>query len=365
MRGIAILITTVFACVPSGYTEDSIFQSKTGSANSKNAIFAESRSKWTSIQTLLVEYRAIEANVNEFELGVQKTMALIVPDRFYHSLGHITTITSAEVDPFRQVSIVNGSSQYHVWPARRSYSEATLQDGRHLGASIPNDILLAIIPFWPNTNYSFAGDSKTGKPLVLAQILEDDDCVLVDGYEYVDGEKCIKLNYNGRDVIWLVVDKGLYLKKRITYGPGGKKISEIVTTDVGRLESGQWFPRACRIKYFNNDAQNSAGKETNLTITRFVVDGLVSENLFEAPKMAGTLKTSPSDNTVIQVVSGGEELLDEVVSFVGSVSEKQDPVLGRALGYLLVFSISAMIGCRLVTFLGRGTRMRKVNTAIL
>src|SRR5438128_1742599 len=108
---------------------------------------------WSIVNRWLIEYEAMPSTAATGGISVHKIMAVSAPGDFYHYAKHFPPSNPWQVDPFCQEFFIHQGITCHRWHFNRTYSEGMIKAGDPIPGSIWMDVLLAIIPRWPFSDY--------------------------------------------------------------------------------------------------------------------------------------------------------------------------------------------------------------------
>jgi hypothetical protein len=274
--------------------------------------------QWTSVNRWLIEYEiAPSSETAGFSISY-RIMAVAAPGDFYHMGAHVLG-SSWQTDPFCQEYILHQGHAFHIWPFNRAYSEGILKSGEVIPGSIPQDVLLTIIPKWPLTDYKIPADNS-GRLVIAAEAIRSVDYRLLSKSELISGEDCSVFDYKGGvDRIWIAINKGGCVMRREFRDSRSMKLVERIETDkVDQVVPGLWLPRELKNQYFPIDQdKNEDAREWDFSvhILRFVLNSNVPESTFIPTYRPGSIKFDDG-NGFTQISPGGKDLLDDIVNFM-------------------------------------------------
>ena len=173
------------------------------------------------------------------------------------------------------------------------------------------------MPRWPLSNYEFPLN-KSGSRINAAEALRSADYRLLSRSESVAGEECAIFDNKGIDRIWIATNKGLCLMRREMRDPNSRKLIErILTEKVDLVAPRLWLPTEFRNQYLSNTNEAVIERESRVHVLRFELNDNVPESIFIPVHRPGSLKYESGDeNRFTQMTPGGEDLLDDIVSFM-------------------------------------------------
>ena len=273
---------------------------------------------WSEVKRYLIEYEAIPFEGAE-GIPVHKIMASASPGSFYHMAAHFPGTQPWQFDPFAQEAFIRDGKMFHVWTFNRQYSERQLKMGNPVPGTISQDILIRVIPRWLLTDYQVPIDAVSRAPLILWDLIRSAECRLLPGSETIAGERCVVLDRDGLDRIWIAAEKGMCVMRRDIRDPRSRRLVErIVAERVEEFAPRLWLPSRFRNQFFGThleEADPAIEREYIVSIARCEINEKVPESIFTPIFRPGTLKFSASDQFV-QVSPGGEDLLTDVVDFM-------------------------------------------------
>lgn len=305
---------------------------KFSSEAEKLGLIERAVARWKTVNRWLIEYEATPSAANTESIPVHKIMAVSEPGDFYSMLAHFPRTNPWQVDPFCQELFVHQGSVCHGWRFNRAYSERNMKAGDYVPGTTWKDVLFAIIPRWPLSEYRMPAHPSFGTPTILIEALQSVECRLLAKSEPISGEDCAVLDYKGIDRFWISTNNGLCLMRRDTRDPRSKKLLVRVLTDkVDQVAPGLWLPTDYRIQFFSaGHRTNKKGissvagirldsstieQENRIRILRCVLNDDVPESTFIPIHRPGSIKYDKEEN-FSQVSPGGEDLLDDIVHFM-------------------------------------------------
>lgn len=285
----------------------------------KLALIESLSAPWAQVRRWLIEYETIPSAVSTDSVPVHRIMAVSALGGLYSLAAHFPQDTPWQMDFFCQEYFIHDQKTCHRWPFNRTYAESTIQLGDYVPGSIWMDALLTIIPNWPLTAYKLRSDPKSGRPVLLPDVLRSADCRLRASSEIVGNESCVVFDYGASDQLWIASAKGLCLMRHDIRNSHSKRLLQRIDTDkVLQVGPELWLPGEYRIQFFRegeNTNEVRLERENRIHILRCLLNGEVPDSTFIPIQPAGSLRYEGQQHFT-QVVPGGEDLLDEFVHFM-------------------------------------------------
>lgn len=275
---------------------------------------------WTKINRWLIEYEVRPAA--EPEVQIHETMAVSMPGSLYKFKAHTNKSAPWQADPFCQDYFICQGNTYICWPFRRAFSKGVLKVGDPLPGSTWMDVLLKIIPRWPITDYKMPVLPDIGTSPILVEAMRENSCRLLSGSEVINGKDCAVFDYKGIKRSWIATNMGFCLMREEMRDSRSKRLLEkLVTSKVSLVGPGLWLPTEYTIQRFREGRtvnEATLEQEFQVRILRCLLNNDVPDSAFVPTHRPGTVQYQIVDNVthIEQVISGGEDLLDDIVTFM-------------------------------------------------
>lgn len=295
-------------------------------ADDKLALLDKMEAEWSKIDRWLIEYEAVPALKKPGWPSLHRVIAVGAPGDLYHLGAHFTNDQSWRNDPFCQEYFIHARVTCHRWPFNRIYTQGVLEKGNDIPGSFPAEFLLAIIPNWPLSDYQLPADGHTGLEITPPKAVRSKYYRLFRNSEQRSHHDCVVFDNNGVDRIWIAKDLGFCVMGRERRSEDSKRLLYRVRTQgVTKVASGLWFPTDFEYELFAHDSErgNILEQEYRIHVLRCDLGRSVPESTFVPVQPAGSLEYS-ADEHFVQVVPGGQNLLDDIARFTAS-SSGHDP----------------------------------------
>jgi len=310
--------------------------------------------KWSAVKRWLIEYEARPfGDAGKTIIPVHKVMAVAGPGAFYELSAHFPGYPW-RMDPYRQEFFIHDGKTCHSWPFNRIFSEDVVKTGDVLPGTIPQDVLLEIIPSWPLTNYKMPIDAGSGTSIIPVEALKSGEYSLLSVSDTVAGERCAVFDRNGIDRIWVAVEKGVCVMRREIRDPrSGGLLQRIMTEKVTQVAPELWLPTEFRNQMFSgveSTNQNIPKLESRIHVLRCELDDNVPDSTFLPTHPAGSLRYD-KNGQFTQVSPGGEDLLDDFVNFAVKYGHLPTKPIQRDHSYIWLLGGLATGLCARVFFM--------------
>lgn len=316
---------------------------------------------WNDVDRWLIHYDGKPVPATSKYTSIYRIMAVAAPGELYHMGAHFDP-QPWEEDPFCQDYFVHNGKTCHRFPFSRAYSEGVLKAGQSIPGSLPGDVLLTVIPRWPLTTYK-PPVGKTGA-LVLPQVLRE-EYRLLTRTEVIAGEPCVIFEKDGVDQIWIAAEKGVCVMKRDIRSPKvGKLLQRYLTDKVSEFGKGRWMPTEFRNQFFSapqKDGVDVMTREYMLRVLRCDLNDQVPASTFIPAHRPGSLRYANDDFQ--QVSPGGEDLMSEIVNFMGKYKGLPEKRAASNQKYLWLMAGLGIGLCLATLTSGRKKAERKSNEA--
>lgn len=295
------------------------------SSQDTTAIVRAARDEWARTQRWQVEYEAVPVTQGGSAPPLHRVMAVSNRGEIFHQSAHFSDTCGWNVDPLMQEMIIGGGQVNHHWPIQRRFAKTEARTGMRLPATLDQELILSVIPSWPITNYHVpAGVGMSAERLVrssMSSIPADLRCLR--GTDRVGDEECMVLDWRGLDRLWLAPDKGFCVLRREMRNPQTGRLTQRLTAlRLGRFENGPWIPTEIENTVFSSVLGTAQATEVTgrIRVLDFRVDERVSPSIFTSHPRPGSGRYT-DEGFFEQVTSGGEDLLDDYVSFITRCAE--------------------------------------------
>jgi hypothetical protein len=300
-----------------GIVEDSrreTFESEEAKAGLLSRI-EQAGALWNGVNSWLIEYYAVPIRADSRVSRTHRIMAASSPGDFYHMGAHFSPQPWSE-DPFWQELYIHHGIACHQWRFNRMYSESRMKDGDVMPGSVPEDILLTVMPAWPITTYKMP-PRESGKLVLAADALKSSRYRLLTGREQIEGESCAVFVNEGGDRIWIAPEKGVCVMRReFRDAHSGELLDRIITEKVDLIAPNLWLPTQFRSQFFFQggglNGQPSMA-ETRVQLIRCLINTNVPQSTFIAVHRPGSLLVN---DHVTQMSEEGQDLLADISHFL-------------------------------------------------
>ncbi len=312
-----------FVC-PRTFADTPETQTRDAAKTRVMAQIKEASKPWDTVERWLFEYDALPPTNDEVFSPVHRIIAAAAPGAFYHLGAHFSVAKHGfpwQVDPLAQELFIYNGVCCHRWRFNRTYSEKRMKIGEEIDGSIPQDVLLNVIPKWPLSHYSLTAPVE-GTKVIPAEAISSSRYSLVAENEIINNESCVVFDNGKSDRLWIAAHKGVCVMRREIREPkSGLLKSRLVTDKVEQIAPGLWLPIEFKNQIF---AQDKVTLEIKVRIVGWALKDKVSESLFIPVHLAGSLKCD-NERRFTQVSAGGQNLLSEVVDFIFKYASQPVP----------------------------------------
>lgn len=274
---------------------------------------------WATVTRWLLEYEAIPSTPAAGAFPVRKITAVSSSGDYYGRLAHMAEDIPWSADPFQQELFIRDGHVCQRYSFKRGYNERTLKPGDYLPATASADIVLGIVPNWPLKQYKVSNIPNSDISPILVEALKSGTYRISTSAELVNGEPCAIFDHDGHDRIWIATNKGLCLMRRDLKDVRSKRLTTRTLVDAVReVGPGSWLASRYRVQYFAAVGTNQPvlEGESRITIVRFILNNPIPDSVFMAVHKPGSIRFENKGPRFTQVSADGEELLDQVVSFM-------------------------------------------------
>jgi hypothetical protein len=317
----------------------------------KLALLDKAQGEWAKVNRWLIEYDAIPIDAKIRLPGVHRIMAVAAPGDLFHMGASFRGSTSWKADPFRQEYFLHNGVAFHRWPFNRTYSTGFLKKDAMIPGSLPRELLLMIIPTWPLTDFLLTDTGAQGARITPPEAVRSEDYSLRTETERVGSWDCAVFENQVKDHIWIGTAMGFCIIKRERRDPVSKLlIDRALALKVEEVSPGLWLPVEFQYQLFSiGGPMNHEMVEIDyrVSIIRCALSKEVPETIFIPKQAPGSLEYR-ADGRFVQVVPGGEDLLDEIATFAGRNHNLPAALANRmrwkCLRLLIAFSVGVGAG---------------------
>jgi len=329
------------------------------SNSEKQALIEKLVVPWNSVNRILFEYEIVDKNFPD--QTIHETMALSSQGSLYKSKAKSTTEVPWQADPFRQEYFIDHGVSCSRFPFKRAYVESSLSAGQELSGSTWEDVLLRILPRWPLTQYKIPLLDTVNTSPILIEALNSDECSVLTNSEVINGRDCVLFDSRGIKRSWVAANFGLCLMQEEIQDPGsGRLLQKIVTDRIEEVAPMMWIPTKYRIQTFREGARTNEAlveREIEISILRCRINDSVSDSIFIPVHPAGSIKLDESSGRGIQMTPGGEELLSDVINFMGKYAHLPSKKVPSA--HYWIWFLAGIVGGLTVVATRRIASLRK------
>jgi hypothetical protein len=329
----------------------------------------EAQARITSIR---VETRSSDYPDEESQRAgvyVHRVIAVKAPVSLLHISAHGRRFMDWRADPQGQHAIIAAGKALNIYDVNRAYIEEPWPEDRALPGTLPTELFFHATGIFPLTRRPGPRDPSDGvSPVTLVDVSASRlyDRVRAT-QEWAIDRWCHVLEHPGREALWIDVERGCALVIRESYHrPTGALAWRMECSGHREVAPGVWIPDLIRNIHFDYQASAAEGRKRHLMDTRVAVVraevNSVSDDEFRFTPPPGALRLNGPNDTPIQTVSGGEDLLDEQVEWSRSVLRERWEQTSREVGrwprrtVSFVFLGAAVMGLGAWTVRGRGRR---------
>lgn len=210
------------------------------------------------------------------------------------------------------------------WPEHRLARVRSVPDSARRGAEfVRDDPWLQAISFWPSRSHA----PTELKAFYLPGAFADHDYRLLQAPEEVDGFPCVVVERPGKDKVWIDAGYGFAVRRRRwrAEASGGEpeKLYLYESRDFREERPGVWLPWRTHITVSVPPESGSPSFEpamiSQLLVGSLEVNGVEDRSL-RPEYLPGTIVTTEatgSEAESVEILAGGEDLLDEWVARAG------------------------------------------------
>jgi hypothetical protein len=355
--GVAVLFIICFNC--DFYREslgDSMLDGKSSSKLMVLKTISSNSLAWMNVSNWLIEYEAVPSKLGGEFLPVHKIVAASKPNEFFFLGAHFPAYPW-QVDPFAQAYYIKDGRTYHVWPFNRAYSEGTIHRGDSIPGTVVSELMMAVIPLWPLTDYDLKTEEVSGNIALPNEAINSEDYLLLTNTENICDENCVIFDHKGMDRIWIAPDKGVCVMKREFRNATGELLERISVKSLQEFKPGMWFPLQMTNQFFRSSPTNDErilAEEFHVQTIRCIFNSDVKDSVYFPCFSSGELKYTNSI-AYEQVSPGGEDLLLQIVSFCKTYAHLPTKPAHAYKGIIL-FMASFIAGLSGTLFLLSGKR---------
>jgi hypothetical protein len=265
---------------------------------------------WKGIDRLLIEYDTLMSPGDKGSISVPRVLAATTEGDLYFFGSHFSS-DPWQVNVFAQEYSIHQGKWCFTWPFNRAYREGKINAGEALSGSIPEDLLLPMLPHWPLTQYKLRIE-PSGTRILPVEALQLGEYRLISTNEIVQGETCVVFDCKNLDRLWIASRKGYCVMRRRSRHPYTDGIVEMQTDKLGEVAPGLWMPLQFQDRFFYGP-DNRESTIVRVNVKRCLLNDRVPESTFTQAHAPGSI-LSGEGNQFGQTVTGGEDLLDADVA---------------------------------------------------
>lgn len=304
-------------------------------------------------------------------LGLQRIIAAAAPGDIYFRNGHDDNLgpDSWLHEPFNLEWTLHQGQETFNHDFNRRYSTSTLTKGSEIPDFLSHDGLFFILPVWPLSDYQPPRDLTKKLIFIVGAAIKDAGYKRTKERQQINGQWCTKITSStGQDEIWIAEDKELcVLQRQWSDQRTGQVRWRIIATRVAEVDPGLWMPVEFEETQFGIGDSQHQPVMTRRSVTRIVeykFGSDVSSDLF-VPKLRPGAVIDEGGSRFRQVSPGGQDQLDEVVSYLRAHTDLADlarykrSISQRLETFLLAVAVGIVLG--LLPFGARWRHLRRVG----
>jgi hypothetical protein len=330
-----VLLLALFLTVSAaGATDDVSGPGEFKTEAEKLHLIRTASERWATVRSWLIEYDVFPSVKKDGPVPVHRIVAVSATGELYHLGAHFPPLYPWQADPHCQEFFIHQGRTCHRWPFNRIYVEGSIKPGEEISGSFSQDLLLAIVPRWPITDYRFPISRETRFMILPPEAVASPEYRLRSKLETIGGEPCAVFERDGIDRIWVAVEKGFCVVRRDILVPGSTQLLErILVERTSQVAPGLWLAKEFRCQFFApkpGAMQPVVDRASEVRIARCLLNEDVPDSTFVPRHAAGSLRYDKA-GSFVQASPGGTDLLEKVVNFAVEYAHLPSKTAGRGV----------------------------------
>ena len=212
-------------------------------------------------------------------------------------------------DPFSQEYFISNGTTYHIWTFNRALSEFTTRTNEVIPGTFHDTSIVHLMPWMPLNQYA-----STDAHRPIADIILNGNYSVERKGDIILGEKCVLINVDDKEQIWLAINKGYCVMKRIEKSSDANKALFVLETkQVRHIAKEIWVPNVFTYKRYDEHT-NELYEERQVSVLKCLTGAAFPESVFSPKILPGTIQYI-AKNEYIHVSGGGIDMLDNVSKY--------------------------------------------------
>ncbi len=259
-----------------------------------------------------VEYESISLLHEDLHKRYRHTHAVDSAGYLYIMEAGVEEGDNWREDPFSQEYFVYNETTHHVWTFNRALSKSTTRTNEVIPGKFHNTSIVHIMPSMPLKQYTSADAHRP-----IADIILNGNYSVEKKEDIILGEKCILINVEDKEYIWLAINKGYCVLKRIERSSDANKALFVLETKQLRSIAKEiWVPNVFTYKRYDEHT-NELYEERQVRILKCETGDAFPESVFTPKILPGTIQYI-AENKYVHVSGGGIDMLDNVSKYASN-----------------------------------------------